>query len=116
MADTPFEKLFPAMPRHDREWEARKERLIALTAAQRVAAMRAGKLSYRELCHWSAVRPEEVPVVGTGQGGPGEFEWIAMFEPGIAEHDQATSRDALEMRARAEPRQRSPTDRIDGSP
>ena len=86
MSTTPFEDLFPAMPRIDREWEARKQRLMALTAAQRVAAMRAGELSYRELCHWSAVRPNEVPVVSTGSGlGGGEFEWIAAFTPEIAE-------------------------------
>ena len=54
---TTFDDLFPALPRIDREWEARKQRLMALTAAQRVAAMRAGELSYRELCHWSAARP-----------------------------------------------------------
>ena len=89
---TPFEDLFPAFPRLDRDWEERKKRLMALTADERVAAMRAGELSYRELAHWSATRPDEVPVVNTGQGGPGEFEWIAMFEPDIAEHDEAASR------------------------
>jgi len=86
MTTTPFEDLFSGMPRIDREWEARKQRLMALTAAQRVAAMRAGELSYRELCHWSAVRPDEVPIVSTGSGvGGGEFEWIAAFTPEIAE-------------------------------
>lgn len=86
MSTTPFEQLFPAMPRIDREWEARKERLMAMTAAQRVAAMRAGQLTYRELCHWSAARPQEVPIVSTGSGlGGGEFEWLAAFTPEIAE-------------------------------
>lgn len=86
MSTTPFEDLFPAMPRIDREWEARKQRLMALTPAQRVAAMRAGELSYRELCHWSAVRPDEVPIVSTGSGlSGGEFEWIAAFTPEVAE-------------------------------
>ena len=86
MSTTPFEDLFPAMPRIDREWEARKDRLMAMTAAQRVAAMRAGQLTYRELCHWSSVRPDEVPIVSTGSGlGGGEFEWLAAFTPEIAE-------------------------------
>lgn len=88
MSTTPFEDLFPAMPRIDREWEARKHRLMALTPAQRVAAMRAGELSYRELCHWSADAPDEVPRLSTGSGlGGGEFEWIAAFIPEIAEAD-----------------------------
>lgn len=85
MSTTTFEDLFPAFPRIDREWEARKQRLMALTPAQRVAAMRAGELSYRELCHWSAVCPDEVPCVCTGQGGRGEFEWIAALTPELAE-------------------------------
>jgi len=86
MPDTPFEQLFPATPRRDREWEARKQRLMALTPTQRVAAMRAGELSYRELCHWSAARPHEVPRTSTGSGlRGGEFEWIAAFTPELAE-------------------------------
>jgi len=96
MSTTPFEDLFPGLPRIDREWEARKQRLMALTADERVAAMRAGQLSYRELAHWSAMRPHEVPLVCTGQGGPGEFEWIAILEPAIAEHDQAHGRQHRE--------------------
>ena len=105
MKDTTFEQLFPAMPRTDDEWEARKQRLMALTAAQRVAAMRAGELSYRELAHWSATRPDEVPRLSTAAGlGGGEFEWIAAFTPEIADapdtvpkppqlSDAATARD-----------------------
>lgn len=83
--DSTFDDLLPFLPRIDREWEARKSRLMALTADERIAAMRAGQLSYRELCHWSAARPHEVPRVCTGQGGPGEYEWIAMLEPGMAD-------------------------------
>lgn len=83
---TPFEDLLSAFPRIDREWQARKARLMAMTATQRVAAMRAGDLTYRELAHWSAVRPDEVPRLSTGSGaGGGEFEWIAAFTPEIAE-------------------------------
>ena len=87
MASSAFNELFPDLPRIDREWQARKQRLMALTPAQRVAAMYAGELSYRELAYWSAARPHEVPLVGTGAGGAGEFAWLAMFEPDIAEHD-----------------------------
>jgi len=46
---TSFADLFPELPQIDRAWEDRKARLMALTADERVAAMRAGQLSYREL-------------------------------------------------------------------
>lgn len=98
---TPFADLFPELPEADRAWEQRKQRLMALTADERVAAMRAGQLSYRELAYWSATRPEEVPHVATGQGGPGEFEWLAMLEPSIAEHDEHAARPGLPGRARS---------------
>jgi hypothetical protein len=90
MTATPFEELFPSLPRIDRDWEERKQRLMALTAEERVVAMRAGRLSYRELCHWSAVRPDEVPRLTTGDSPGGEFEWLAAFIPEIVEaRDQA---------------------------
>jgi len=103
MTTTPFEELFPALPRIDREWEARKQRLMALTANQRIAAMRAGELSYRELCHWSAVAPDEVPRLLTGDGdllGGGEFEWIAAFLPEIAEAPPAPTPAPADAAAR----------------
>jgi hypothetical protein len=77
---------------------------------------RAGELSYRELAYWSATRPHEVPLVGTGQGGPGEFEWIAMLEPDIAEHNPAASRarDERQLFAEAETRQRRAAGRRGG--
>jgi hypothetical protein len=102
MSTTPFEELFPALPRIDREWEARKDRLMAMTAAQRVAAMRAGQLTYRELCHWSAVRPDEVPIVSTGSGlGGGEFEWLAAFTPELAEAASRPIQEPLTLDAEA---------------
>ncbi len=67
---------FPSYLARDPEWEARKDRLWAMTADERVAAMRAGELTYRELAHWSARRPDEVPRVCTGHPGAGEFEWL----------------------------------------
>jgi hypothetical protein len=89
MTATPFEELFPSLPRLDRGWEERKQRLMALTAEERVVAMRAGQLSYRELCYWSATRPDEVPRITTGDSPGGEFVWLAAFSPEIAEaHDR----------------------------
>lgn len=85
MTTTPFEDLFPSLPRIERDWEERKARLMALSAEERVVAMRAGRLSYRELCYWSATRPDEVPRLTTGDSAGGEFEWLAAFIPEIAE-------------------------------
>ena len=62
---TTFAELFPDLPQADRAWEERKQRLMALTADERVAAMRAGQLSYRELAYWSATR----------RGGPPRRHW-----------------------------------------
>jgi|GEM_PF-1596476 len=103
MSDDTFYDLFPGLPRIDRDWQARKERLMAMTADQRVAAMRAGHLTYRELAHWSAARPTEVPTVSTGSGlGGGEFEWIAAFTLELAEANDALAQpSALDAQTRA---------------
>lgn len=87
-ASRPERAAFANMPPIDPEWEARKQRLWALTADERVAAMRARQLSYRELAHWSAQAPDEVPRLLTGNGdlfAGGEFEWIAALTPEIAD-------------------------------
>ena len=105
MSHETFNDLFPAFPRIDREWEARKQRLMALTAAQRVAAMRAGELSLRELAHWSAVCPDEVPQTCTGEGSAGEFEWIAAFLPEVADApDRANLTDRRQRQGTARDR------------
>ncbi len=51
------------------------ERLWALTAAERVSAMRRGELSLRQLCEWARRRPDEVPLVD------GEYEFIVLTLP-----------------------------------
>lgn len=80
-----FDDLFWALPRRDPELQEQYDRLWAMTVDERIAAMRAGRLTYQQLCHWSAQRPDQVPRLSTGSGGAGEFEWIAMFEASIAE-------------------------------
>ena len=50
------------------------DRLWAMTPAQRVTAMRTGRLSMRQCCEWAARRPDEVPLVN------GEFEFIAAYD------------------------------------
>ncbi len=80
------DNLMPAFLRRDPAFEEQLARLWAMTADERVAAMRAGQLSLRLLCAWSARCPHEVPLTCTGSGlQGGEFEWLAMLEPSIAE-------------------------------
>jgi hypothetical protein len=58
--------------------QARETRLRALwqmTPAQRVAAMRRGKLTLEQCAAWAARYPEQVPLVN------GEFEYITAFTP-----------------------------------
>lgn len=52
-----------------------ESRLWAMSAAERVEAMRAGELSISELAEWSRRAPREVPLLD------GEFEWIARTMP-----------------------------------
>jgi hypothetical protein len=98
MTATPFEDLFPSSPRIDRAWEERKQRLMALSAEERLVAMRTGRLTYRELCYWSATRPDEVPRITTGDSAGGEFEWIAALTPEIAEARERTRRSERQSR------------------
>jgi hypothetical protein len=58
---------------------SRLRRLWQMTAEQRIAAMRRGDLSYRELAAWSARYPEQVPRL------IGEFEWLAACTPEACE-------------------------------
>jgi hypothetical protein len=55
--------------------DGRLRRLWQMSVEQRIAAMRRGELTYRELAAWSGRHPEQVPRVN------GEFEWIAAFTP-----------------------------------
>src|SRR3954451_14971120 len=66
-------------PRQDAEFAEAKRRLWAMTAAERVQAMRAGQLSLRLCLHWASQRPDEVPVLD------GEWEFIAISTPEVAD-------------------------------
>jgi hypothetical protein len=72
-----------AKPEHQRSahhrYDGGVERIWRMTAAERVAAMRAGELSLRQLAAWSAQRPDEVPKLPF-LGGQ-EFEWIVVTTP-----------------------------------
>jgi hypothetical protein len=87
------------------------ERIWLMTAAERVAAMRAGKLSLRQLCAWSALCPDEVPKL-PHLGGM-EFEWIVVNTPEWCEarEDELARRQrepAAEQPAPVAPRRKRP--------
>jgi hypothetical protein len=68
------------------------DRLWAMSVDERIAAMRADRLTYHQLCAWSARHPDEVPRLLTGDGdlfGGGEFEWLARYMPELADTDPA---------------------------
>ena len=52
-----------------------REALWAMTRTERVAAMRAGRLTLQQCCAWAARRPHEVPLLN------GEFQFIAALTP-----------------------------------
>jgi len=79
-AQTPVS--YDLLEQQNRLRRAREGRLRALwqmSAAERVAAMRRGQLTYEQLAAWSARHPEQVPLVN------GEFEWLVMFTPEVCE-------------------------------
>ena len=55
--------------------------LWSMTAAEREAAMWRGELTMDQLCAWAQRAPDEVPLIN------GEFAFIAMFTPEVAEGD-----------------------------
>ena len=73
------ESTVPLWLRRDPEREEESRALWAMTPAERVTAMRAGRLSGRQCSEWARRRPKEVPLLN------GEFEFIAAFEPEAAE-------------------------------
>jgi hypothetical protein len=68
-----FDQMLDAL----RAREARLRALWQMTPAQRVAAMRRGKLTLEQCAAWAARYPEQVPIVN------GEFEYITMFTPEV---------------------------------
>jgi hypothetical protein len=46
-----------------------------MTKEERIAAMRRGDCTLKQLCAWASRRPYEVPLLN------GEFEFIAAFTP-----------------------------------
>ena len=59
-----------------------RRRVWRMSAEERVAAMRSGRLTLTQCCHWASHRPHEVPLLN------GEFEFIAVLTPEIAELDE----------------------------
>ena len=59
--------------------EEQLEELWAMSPAERVRAMRDGRLSLFQLARWSSRHPEQVPLL------EGEFEWLTIKTPEWAE-------------------------------
>lgn len=82
----PDDSQTPGYLRPDAAWEDQKARLWAMTTDERIAAMRAGRLSLRLCAHWASQAPDEVPVL------EGEWEFIACSTPEVADaHESATA-------------------------
>ena len=65
--DDLFYSLFPAFPRpRDPQLEAELQQLWAMSPDERIAAMRAERLTLHQLSAWSARHPEQVPKMLTG--------------------------------------------------
>ena len=62
-----------------RERDAHLRRLWQMTIEQRVAAMRRGELTLRQLAAWTGRHPEQVPMLHD------EFEWIAIDTPEVCQ-------------------------------
>jgi hypothetical protein len=71
----------PPLLQRDPTWEEELRQLWVMTATERVTAMRAGRMTWRQQCAWAARRPHEVPRLN------GEFEFIAIHTPEVAETD-----------------------------
>ena len=76
---------FATRPARDADFEEQKRRLWALTRAERIEAMRAGRLSLRLCLHWASLAPHEVPILND------EFEFIAHLTPEAADATDATT-------------------------
>jgi len=75
----PPETWWESLQRVERARAGRLRSLWQMSAAERIAAMRRGELTYEQLAAWSARYPDQVPRVH------GEFEWIASKLPEVCE-------------------------------
>ena len=71
------------MTRRSPTEEERSRALWAMTATQRVTAMRGGRLTMNQCMEWAQRRPHEVPRLN------GEYEFIAISTPEIADRRQS---------------------------
>jgi hypothetical protein len=78
-------EAFGTWLRTDPLFEQAKARLWAMSAQERVQAMRAGRLSLALCLHWASRRPREVPLLN------GEWEFIAINTPEVADTPDTTS-------------------------
>jgi hypothetical protein len=79
--------------RRDPAWEEAKQRLWAMTADERRAAMFAGRLSLRLCLHWANHAPREVPLLN------GEWWFIAVETPEVADADDSSPSGRSQQRS-----------------
>lgn len=86
MPDRSFiDQLSGVTLRRDPAWEEAKQRLWAMTADERRAAMFARRLSFRLCLHWANHAPDEVPLLN------GEWWFIAVETPEVADADELSA-------------------------
>jgi hypothetical protein len=73
------QQIMRALAAHKASRAERSRALWRMTAAQRVAAMHNGELSWSQLCEWAKHAPHEVPLIN------GEFAFIAADTPEVAD-------------------------------
>jgi len=84
--DRPIRSAHEDIARFTRRSATRQEHskaLWAMTGAQRVIAMRCGRLTMNQCIEWAQRRPHEVPRLN------GEYEFIAISTPEIADRRQS---------------------------
>jgi len=81
MADTAPD-IITALLHYKAQLEPHYKALWAMTAQERVVAMRRGELNMLQLYEWASRAPHEVPLLN------GEFEFIAITTPEVADHSE----------------------------
>jgi hypothetical protein len=78
-AAMPHQTFTEQLAAAQRARQAHLRSLWQMSVEERVAAMRRGELTLKQLAAWSARHPQQIPMLH------GEFEWIAISTPEVCE-------------------------------